>query len=662
MGLPSTLKWFCERGTINRHHVRCFIVFAAFVAAASAAEAPFSSTLYPLLKQSGCHGCHTHSGVASATRLQFPDTDADTRQIEAFGKSLVAFVDREQPARSALLNKPTNRVAHVGGERVRPGSAQETALRSWVERLARLDGEELVAALRYKEDIRAGSKPVAPVLRRLTHSQYNNTVRDLLGDLSQPANQFPPEDFVNGYRNQYEAQSLSPMLFEAYSAAAEKLARGVFRRGSHEHVIPCKPSRACSGEFVRSFGLRAFRRPLSAKEEARYEAIMRGEKDFLKGAQTVIEAMLQSPNFLFWLDETPDAALKPYAAASRVSYSLWNTTPDAALLDSAARGELNTPEELARVARRMLDNPRAKEGLDDFTAQWLRFDRVLMSGRDRRLYPRFSRQTALAMTEETRHFVGGLVWNDRDFTEIFTADYGYVNAELAEIYGVTAPSKEFERVTFPVGSERAGVLGQAFFLTLTSNPADTSPTARGLFVREHFLCQHVADPPPGVSTNLPPLSDAKPQTNRQRLAVHVSDKSCAACHNVIDPIGFGFEKFDAIGARREKAKLVFYPLDRKSKEPPKTLELELDTTGSVAGIADSKFSSPAELGRVLARTPECHECVVKQYFRYVAGRPETNADRPLIQKVFDDFRTSKFRFKDLMVSMMVAREFPKLVK
>lgn len=141
--------------------------------------------------------------------------------------------------------------------------------------------------------------------------------------------------------------------------------------------------------------------------------------------------------------------------------------------------------------------------------------------------------------------------------------------------------------------------------------------------------------------------------------MHVSDKSCAACHNVVDPIGFGFEKFDAIGRRREKAKLTFYPLDRKSKEPPKILELDLDTSGWVAGIPESNFSSPRELGGILARTPQCQECIVKQYFRYTAGRPETNADGALIRRVLEDFRSSKFRFKVLITSLMVAREFPK---
>jgi hypothetical protein len=338
---------------------------------------------------------------------------------------------------------------------------------------------------------------------------------------------------------------------------------------------------------------------------------------------------------------------------------LWNTTPGAALLDSAAKGELNTPIGVERVVRRMLEDPKSKEGLDDFVSQWLRFDRVIASGRDTRLYPRFNRGITTAMTEETRRFVADLVWNDGDFMEIFTAGHGYVNNELANIYDVTAPAKEFDKVEFPPASERAGLLGQGSFLTVTANPSETSPTARGLFVREHFLCQHVADPPPGVSTNLPPVSQTKPQTNRQRLSMHVSDKSCAACHNVIDPIGYGFEKFDAIGRRREKAKLVFYPLDRKSKEPPKTVELHLDTTGWVAGIPESNFSSPRELGAILARTPQCQECVVKQYFRYAAGRPETNADAPLIRKVFEDFRSSKFRFKDMMTALMVAREFPK---
>ena len=197
------------------------------------------------------------------------------------------------------------------------------------------------------------------------------------------------------------------------------------------------------------------------------------------------------------------------------------------------------------------------------------------------------------------------------------------------------------------------------FLAMTAKPDETSPTARGLFVREQFLCQHVADPPPGTNTNLPPVSKTKPMTNRDRISEHVSNKSCAGCHNLIDPIGFGFEKFDAIGRRRDKLKLTFREPakeDETDRPPASTLEIELDTKGHVAGLPDSNFSSPKEIGAVLAKSPQCQECVVKQYFRYVSGRTETAADRPQIREVLEEFRKSGFRFKELMVAMLSARE------
>ena len=142
------------------------------------------------------------------------------------------------------------------------------------------------------------------------------------------------------------------------------------------------------------------------------------------------------------------------------------------------------------------------------------------------------------------------------------------------------------------------------------------------------------------------------------MGMHLTEPSCATCHNLIDPIGYGLEKFDAIGGRREKMKLTFGGGFRGRGAPAKTIELDLDTNGLVAGIQDSKFSSPKELGSVLARTPQCQECVVKQYFRYVAGRMDTPADRPLIARVAADFRNSKFQFKELMTSLVRAREFP----
>lgn len=634
----------------------CSLVFWAREQA-SPAQTSFAQTLYPLLEKAACRSCHGADGVASATRLIFPETDADGARIEAFGLSLATLIDRANPENSLLLRKPTNRIAHAGGQRIKQGSEDEKALRVWVERLAKLTPAELAQAIKAREEINPARPSVA--LRRLTHSQYNNTVRDLLDDQSAPANQFPPEDFVNGFKNQHQAQSLSPLLVEAYSAAAERLARNAFQGGDRRSLVPCKPSAACRARFVREFGLKAFRRPLELDEQKRYEDLFRRETDFYKGAQLAVEAMLQSPHFLFRLEETANPKWKAYVTATRLAYALWDSLPDAALFESAARGELASAAEVEKTARRMLDDPRARQAMDEFVAQWLRFDRLLTAAKDRRRFPMFNRETAVAMTEEARNFISDLVWNGRDFTTAFTADYSFINADLAVIYGVTAPAKEFDRVQFPAESERAGLLGQTLFLALTSKPDDTSPTARGLFIREQFLCQHVAEPPPGVNTNLPEITDAKPQTNRDRLREHVANPGCATCHNLIDPIGFAFEKFDAIGKRQDKFKLQFFVTDEDdNRRTAKTLELPLDTTGYVAGIPDSKLSSPRELGAVLERSPQCQECLVKQYFRYTAGRMETAADRALIRQVFDDFKKSQFRFRELMISLVRSREFP----
>ena len=638
------------------------VVFSFAASMTWAQDGPFGAGLFQVLEKADCRSCHNPDGVASPTRLHFPDPGAAPERVEAFGRSLVVFVDRDRPESSLLLTKPTNRIGHAGGERVKKDSADETVIKDWVTRLTKLGGVELDAALKYREEEAAGAgahnKPAPRMeLRRLTHSQYNHTVRDLLGDQTSPAAAFPPEDFVNGFRNQAQAQSLSPLLIEAYSAAAEKLARNAFRGGDTRGLLPCKTATTmCRARFVREFGLKAFRRPLEPAEQKRYEALMASQPNLVQGAQLAVEAMLQSSSFLFRLEQTSEAKWKPYAAAARLAYALWDSMPDAELLAAAARGDLNTPSGLDKATRRLLDHTRARESLSEFVGQWLRFDRILTASKDRRKYPQFTRETAVAMTEEARLFVGDLVWNDRNFMDLFTAGYGYANSDLAAIYGVPAPSKEFDRVSFPAGSERAGVLGQALFLAITAKPEDSAPTARGLFVREQFLCQHVPEPPAGVNTNLPPVTEARPQTNRDRMSEHATNPSCNTCHRLIDPIGFGLERFDSIGARRDKFALQF-AAKRTSEAGSrrgelKTVELEIDPAGYVAGLKDSQFNSPSQLGGVLAKSLQCQECVVKQYFRYTMGRMETPGDRPVIRAVLDAFRGSQFRFKEMIAALM----------
>jgi hypothetical protein len=619
----------------------------------------FFQTVYPILEKANCRTCHTLDGVASPTRLHFPDEHASQADIERFGHSLVALVDRASPQESPLLVKPTNRIKHSGGQRIAPGSSEEKTLADWISRLARMPKEEVARVLGQAHDAPAPARrQPAESLRRLTHSQYNRTVRDLLGDTSLPAAAFPPEDYINGFKNQYQAQSISPLLAEAYGAAAEKLAASAVRRLGGR-LLSCKPNSthdaACADRFIREFGGRAFRRPLDPAEMSRYRKLFAseaaGQNDFLAGTRAVMEAMLQSPSFLFRLHTTARSDWQPYAAASRLSYFLWDTMPDEPLLEAAARGNLSTPEGIERTARGMLRDPRAREAVDEFASQWLRFDRVTSLLKDRRQFPTFTRETALSMTEETRRLVNHLVWDNRNFMDLFTAGYTFANGDLAALYNVPAPPAEFDRVEFDPAQERSGILTTAAFLALTAKPAETSPTSRGLFIREQFLCQLVPQPPPGVNTNLAPVSAEKPLTNRERLAEHLNNEACASCHNLIDPIGFGFEKFDAVGQRQETARIYIQPSRKERNAKPRTFELPLDTSGWVAGLKDSAFSAPPRLGRILADSDTCRECVVKQLFRYAAGRMEAAADRPAILEHLRRFRNAGFHFQELMVSI-----------
>jgi hypothetical protein len=199
------------------------------------------------------------------------------------------------------------------------------------------------------------------------------------------------------------------------------------------------------------------------------------------------------------------------------------------------------------------------------------------------------------------------------------------------------------------------LLGQASFLAATAGPAETSPTARGIFVREQLLCQHVPPPPPNVNTTLPEPTEDKPLTHRQRLAAHVDSAVCASCHRLMDPIGFGLESFDALGRWREK-ETIFIAADN-ARAPAKKIELPLETGGEIAGLPDSAFNDARQLGRILAESPVCQQCMVRQVFRYAYGRQETAADEATIRGLFAAFRDSGFRFTELLIALVRSPEF-----
>ena len=632
--------------------------------AARAADDPafFSTKLYPVLEAAQCRMCHARDGVASATRIHFPEKDAKAEEVQLFGLSLEAVVDRGDPTKSLLRNKPTNRIRHTGGERIKPGSAEEKLLLEWVDYLTATPEQGLEAARR-RLAAGSGVSRQNQLVRRLTHSQYNNTVRDLLGDYSKPSERFPAEDYVDGFKNQLRHQSMPPLLVESYSAAAERMAANAFRAGDVNGLIPCQPrsagDTACRDQFVKSFGLRAFRRPLRDREFERYAAAFtqqaRATGKFLEGARVVVEAMLQSPKFLFHTEAGADGRSVDYAIASRLSYLLLDTMPDRALLEEAARGGLRSPEARERVARRLLASPQSAEARDEFFHQWLRFDHVLNATKERRRFPEFTPEMAAAMVEETRRLLEHLAATDGNFMELLTADYSFLSSDLAAMYKLPAPAVQFDLVKFGPQARRAGLLGQGSFLAATAGPAETSPTARGIFVREQLLCQHVPPPPPNVNTTLPEPTEDKPLTHRQRLAAHVGNAACASCHRLMDPIGFGLESFDAIGKWREKE--TIYIAAETARGQPKKIDLPLETGGEIAGLPDSAFNDAKQLGRILARSPICQQCVVRQMFRYAYGRLETPADQPVIEQLYAAFRDSGFHFKELLIGLVRSPEF-----
>ena len=331
--------------------------------------------------------------------------------------------------------------------------------------------------------------------------------------------------------------------------------------------------------------------------------------------------------------------------------------PDRALLDAAAKGELRTSEGLERVARTMLQDARARQATDEFFSQWLRFDRMLTAAKDDGRYPSFTPELAAMMVQETKMLLGHLVWNDRNFMEALTADYSFLNADLARLYGLPEPAGEFEIVKFPETLPRAGILGQATFLASTTGPVETSPTARGLFVREHLLCQIVPNPPPGVNTNLPePATADAARAKRERMLEHATNPSCSGCHRLMDPIGFGLEKYDAVGGWREKEIVDIYAGAGESRRS-KPVPVDIAATGEIAGLANSTFGDSRELGRVLAASPVCQDCVVKQVFRYAFGRAEMPSDRATVTGTATAFRSSGFKFKELLISLVRSPQF-----
>ena len=471
-------------------------------------------------------------------------------------------------------------------------------------------------------------------LRRLTRLEYNNTVRDLLGDASAPADRFPPDEVSGGFSNNAAVLGVSPLLAEKYQEAAEALAAAAVKNVPALLGEPCDvvgDEQACARQFVERFGRRVYRRPLDIAERDRLLALYtvgRQGGTFAEGIEVVLRAMLQAPAFLYRLEgqragkPAGGGALAPldgWEVATRLSYLLWGTMPDDRLFAAAERNQLRTADEVAAMARTMLDDRRARPMVAEFHRQWLGLA-VDRAPKDTAVYPAFDEALKAGMAAESSAFVEQVYFapaaERRSLTALFTSPQGFVNPALARLYGVAAPAGGAPAAVSLPPDQRPGLLSRGAFLAVHALPDQSSPIHRGKVLREQVLCEEMPPQPPGLVVT-PPEVDPRRST-RERFAVHARDAACAGCHRLMDPIGFGFERYDGIG--RYRATDGGGPVD---------------DSGEV--IADDgsgfTFNGARELGEKLATSPKVSACLATQWYRYAFGRLDGPGDRCSLQQV-----------------------------
>jgi hypothetical protein len=462
-------------------------------------------------------------------------------------------------------------------------------------------------------------QPGAAPMRRLTHVEYDNTVRDLLGDDSRPSTAFSKEEIVLGFDNSATQRTMSAELAEQYLLAAERLAERATSERLDE-IAPCGSGESdvtCGRRFVADFARRAYRRPVSdAERDALMTTFDAGAEEggYAEGIAYTLTRILQSASFLYRVELAgepgPDEVIQldGWEVASRLSYLFWQTMPDETLFAAAEADALSTKEAIAAQARRMIADPRARPAVLHFYEQWLQLDAIDRMVKNTDLYPAYSDALKPAMKEETRRFVEHLVWESNGtVADLLTAPYTFVDADLAGLYGVTPPSGDgFARVDLDP-SQRAGILTQLGVLASNAKASQTSPIKRGLFVRQQLLCEPLPPPPPGADTPVPEPREG--QTTRERFAAHTASPACAGCHTLIDPIGFGFEHYDAIGQYRTTDGGVV-----------------VDATGAVADEGIGAFEGAVELASKVAASPKYQACAATQWFRFASGREDTAED------------------------------------
>jgi hypothetical protein len=468
--------------------------------------------------------------------------------------------------------------------------------------------------------------------------------------LGDPTATFPIENRPQGYfyDDSGPAGLVSDVHVTEYLSAAQSLAAyAVSDVGS---LLPCSAQDpGCPAQFVQSFGKRAFRRPLSTNEVAKYVGLIGAQASLGDGLKIAIAAMLSSPSFLYRseigaLDASGFYRLSGYEVASALSYLFWGTMPDAQLFQAADHGDLDQPAGIEQQARRMLADPRSREIIGLFALQWLGAEDVVDAIKQPAMFPEFDDDVRRAMAEETKQFVEYVVFDSSHrFDELLTAGYTFANDKLAAIYGIDGVrGSTLARVDLS-GAPRSGFLTQGSVLATYAHSDQSSPIRRGVFVRERLLCEQLGVPPPNAGM-LPPVDPNG--TARDRFSQHSAAPGCRGCHALIDPIGFGFEQFDAIGRFRTTDN--GHPIDPSG---------DLTDLEGIGSGTHAPFQTVPELAQIIAGSQAARSCFTKQYVRFARGVLEAPEDRCAIQGIESAFEASGWDVRELIIAVVKSPGF-----
>lgn len=459
------------------------------------------------------------------------------------------------------------------------------------------------------------ANPGYMVVRRLNATEYNNTVADLLGTKLTPADNFPSDDLGAEFDTVGSSLSLSPEYVDMYESAANALMTDLFADATRQKtVVTCDVTTggdACAKTILTAFARRAWRRPATADEVTNMMTPMTAAKTLgltpVDGIKAALTGVLLSPYFLYMLEPDPNPSsgparrLNPYELATRLSYALWSTMPDATLSAAADAGQLTTDDQVSAQVDRMLSDARADRLLDNFAAMWLDFTQDSHDV-DAMLFPNYTPALGVSMKAEARRYMQEFLHNPLNVTGLLDARFTFLDANLATFYGLprtgATNATDFVKVD-TTGTQREGLLTLGAFLMTTAYPNRTSPVRRGEYVFRRLLCDVVPDPPP----NVPVLSETvvAGQTLRQRLEAHRSNPACSTCHNLMDPIGFGLENYDAIGAYRT--------MDSGAM---------VDSSGMLPD--GTAFSGAIQLAGIMAKDPRLPQCVTEKFMTFAIGR------------------------------------------